>query len=159
MRLPDFGEFEPFQQLREKMGAERLGHFEFFDPKCHLTADERLMLLRRGILLPQTALRKLYDHTIAYKNARVLVWPESDALTTVFHLGWCDQFPAQETLRVGVQVGKIGPALVCEACLDQLQYEGHNSNRHRHQAYYEKVRSEFDVKAFFKRFPHYPLKV
>ena len=158
MELPDFGQFEPFLSLREKMGATRLGSFEFFDPKIHLTAQERLVLLRQGILLPVAVLRKLSDRTIAFKNARVLVWPESDALTTTYHLSWCDQFPTDQRLRAGVQVGRLTNGRVCQACLDLLQYEGHNSNRHRHEAYYEKVRAEFDVRAFFSRYPHYPLR-
>lgn len=33
MKLPDFLEFEPFNQLRNTMGAEQLGDFVFFDPK------------------------------------------------------------------------------------------------------------------------------
>ena len=33
MEFPDFSQFEPFLSLREKMGATRLGSFEFFDPK------------------------------------------------------------------------------------------------------------------------------
>src|SRR5690625_6686807 len=42
VELPDFLEFAEFNRLRERMGAEQLGAFEFFDPRLHLTADERM---------------------------------------------------------------------------------------------------------------------
>lgn len=158
MLLPDFGEFEPFLKLRETMGARALGHFEFFDPKIHLTADERLALLKGAIRLPTQLVRRLDDHTLAFKNARVLVWEDNGALTRLFHLCACPAFPVAEKVCVGVNPARGAQALVCEACLDHLQYQGHNSHRHRHQAYYEKVRAEFDVAAFFQRYPHYPLK-
>src|SRR5690625_3539173 len=56
VELPDFLEFAEFNRLRERMGAEQLGAFEFFDPRLHLTADER-MALEAGIETGWAALR------------------------------------------------------------------------------------------------------
>jgi hypothetical protein len=33
MRIKGFDDFEPFNTLRKKMGAEILGSFELFDPE------------------------------------------------------------------------------------------------------------------------------
>lgn len=73
MKLPDFIEFEPFNQLRRDMGAESLGHFEFFDPNQHLTADERKSL-ELGIDMSIHKIRVLQDNTLAFKNSRIIVY-------------------------------------------------------------------------------------
>ncbi|UTA46402.1 hypothetical protein L1F30_09470 [Simiduia sp. 21SJ11W-1] len=152
MKLPDFADFPPLTLLREKMGASRLGQFEFFDPRLHLTGIERVELAGAGLRVPRVALNKLLDHTVAFKNARVIVWVEG---FSDYHLCWCDKFPPDEWVHIGA--GNLAERAVCSACLDHLQYEGHNSHRHRHQDYYAQVRRQFDVKDFFARFPHYPV--
>lgn len=153
MNLPDFTDFPPLLALRKKMGATQLGGFEFFDPRLHLTGDERVQLSGEGMAVPLTALRRLIDHTVAFKNARVIVWQEG---YSDYHLCWCAKFPESEMVNIGA-ANLLGRS-VCSECLDHLQYEGHNSHRHRHQDYYAQVRKQFDVANFFGRFPHYPVK-
>lgn len=152
MPLPDFTDFPPLLALRQKMGATELGSYDFFDPARHLTGDERVALAGQGLAVARAALRRLIDHTVGFKNARVLVWGDEGG---DYHLSWCSKFPTQTALWVGAS--KPAAMRVCSACLDQLQYEGHSSHRSRHQAYYEQVRAEFNVGAFFTRYPHYPV--
>ena len=154
MKFPDFSAFEPLQRLRQKMAADRLGHYEFFDPLRHLTGVERLALTH-GIELPVGAVRTLDDKTFAYKNARVLLWSADVMQQASYHLCECDQLPVFERVCVGVNPPEN--AQVCSACLDHLQYQGHNSHRHRHQAYYAEVRKGFRAEDFFSRFRHYPV--
>lgn len=154
MKLPDFAEFAPFQALRAAMQATEPGHFVFFDPVRHLTGDERLQL-QRGLAVSSGAVRLLDDRTFAYKNARVLVWSADPMRQGLFHLCACEQFHPESTLVVGCEVPAA--ASVCAACLDYLQYEGHNSVRARHRDYYAKVRQQFRAQDFFSRYPHYPL--
>jgi hypothetical protein len=153
MKLPDFSDFPPLAALRRTMGATKLGAFEFFDPKRHLTGAERIALAGPGVSVTMANVRRLMDHTIGFKNARVLAWQPDRG---EYHLCWCEKFPCSGSLVVGA--GLQPDRSVCNACLDHLQYEGHNSHRHRHQAYYAEVRRQFDVAAFFDRFPHYPLR-
>ncbi len=152
MNLPDFTDFPPLLALRKKMGATELGQFDFFDPVLHLTGEERIQLAGPGIAVGTMALRKLLDHTVAYKNARVIVWQPQCA---EYHLCWCKNFPQLPDVFVGAR--KPAGMSVCSECLDHLQYDGHNSHRHRHQDYYAQVRKHFDVATFFQRFPHYPI--
>ncbi|AFU97607.2 hypothetical protein [Simiduia agarivorans] len=154
MNLPDFDNFAPLQALREKMQAVALGHYEFFDPKRHLTGDERLALVQ-GLRLPLQAIRPLDDKTFAFKNARVILWSADVMQQSVYHLCFCDQMTLSGDVVVGTQPPDV--AQVCAACLDHLQYEGHNSHRHRHQDYYAQVRKNFSAQDFFSRFVHYPV--
>ena len=61
MELIDFLEFEPFNQMRERMGTDQLGQFELFDPERHLTGDERSELARQGMPLPRSVLGRLLE--------------------------------------------------------------------------------------------------
>lgn len=155
MRLPDFNAFAPLLKLREKMQAVALGHYEFFDPKRHLTGDERLALVN-GVRLPFRALRHLDDKTFAFKNARVILWAADVMQQGQYHLCHCDQMALDGEVVAGINPPEN--AQVCAACLDYLQYDGHNSHRHRHQDYYAQVRKNFTPRDFFSRFAHYPLE-
>jgi hypothetical protein len=56
VKLIDFTEFEPFNELRSKMCAEQPGSFEMFDPKLHLTGSERSALNQSGVQLSKHSL-------------------------------------------------------------------------------------------------------
>ena len=72
MKLPDFRNFESFNELRKKVGTQGLGYFESFDLVSHLTGTERSALENPGVLLKADGLRVLPDQTLAIKNNRVL---------------------------------------------------------------------------------------
>ena len=72
MKLPDFRNFESFNELRKKVGTQGLGYFESFDLASHLTGTERSALENPGVLLKADGLRVLPDQTLGIKNNRVL---------------------------------------------------------------------------------------
>lgn len=166
MELPDFLEFGPFNLLRQKMGANALGDFVFFDPQRHLTGQELLQLKSDGgIEISVAALRVHEDFTLIYKNARVLVAlsePESQASTAskLYHLADCSQVAlwrnrlAHLPLRVATR--EMSGA-VCTECLQRLRYEGFDRGRSRHQPYNERVREGFDLQLYYQRYPCYPV--
>lgn len=73
MKLPDLTAFEPLNELRRLMGAE-LGEFVPAKNSPTLTADEIDRLARSGIEIPLDQVRVLPDGTLAYKNARVVLY-------------------------------------------------------------------------------------
>ena len=74
MNLIDFTEFEPFNSLRERIGTDKLGYFELFDPSIHLTGAERSQLDSPGVLQAVDAIKVLPDSTLAFKNSRALAY-------------------------------------------------------------------------------------
>jgi len=168
VKLPDFLEFDAFNRLRETMGAEELGRFEFFDPRLHLTADERERLAE-GLVLGWPALRCLQDYTLAYKNSRVLLWVDETGQSwaaPVYHLAYCrslrllrQQRPEQRvTVATRLPTPDPWPWQVCPECLQQLQFHGYDAARGRHRDYSERVREAFDLADFWRQYPSYPLK-
>ena len=97
MKLLYFIEFEPFNQLRKKIGTDDFGFFELFDPLVHLTGSERSELENTGVLRKPADLRVLPDKTLAFKNSRVLAyvsdesWYRSHREYPTFHLAFCSQ--------------------------------------------------------------------
>lgn len=166
MLLPDFLEFEAFNRIRARMGAERLGAFEFFDPRMHLTAAERGELAG-GIELPWEALRCLHDYTLAYKNSRVLLWLGNDggSADTLYHLAYCRslqnlrrQNPQKSVhLATSLPESELWRRRVCAQCLQQLQYQGYDAARTRHRHYSDRILEDFDLEEFFRDYPVYPL--
>jgi len=68
MKLPDFLEFTPFNNLKERMQVTKLGQFELFDPVHHLTGVERSDLDRFGIMVPLSDIHHLLDFTLVFKT-------------------------------------------------------------------------------------------
>ena len=185
MKLPDFVDFEPFNALREKMGARELGYFELFDPARHLTGSERSELQRSGMLLPLEKIKTLPDKTLAIKNSRVLVYYPDDGWYRlhrqypVYHLAFCSQleaeqaeFPRREylaTTRLAEEYDlvKIKPGgtvnlvshgfVVCKHCLHTLRYRDYDEFRNRRRGYSQRVLAEFSLQEFYRRYPQYPL--
>ena len=185
MRLPDFIDFAPFNELREKMGAKELGYFELFDPALHLTGNERSELQRSGLLLPLENIKVLPDKTLAIKNSRVLVYYPDDGWYRLrreyptYHLAWCAEleslrsgFPQREylvTTRLAEEYDlvKIKPGgavsllshgfVVCKHCLHTLRYREYDEFRNRRRGYSQRVLAEFSLQEFYQRYPQYPL--
>jgi len=185
MELLDFTEFEAFNSLREKMGTEKLGYFELFDPEVHLTGQERSELGNNGMLLKLDELKVLPDKTLSIKNSRVLTYtPDENWYRTrreypTYHLAFCSvleemkkELPEQEWLattkiaddynllkiRSGgdISVAEHG-FVVCKQCLHTLRYKNYDEYRNRRRGYSQKVLSEFSLQEFFKLYQQYPL--
>ncbi len=178
MKLPDFIEFEPFNDIRDRMGADELGDFVFFDPHLNLTGHERLSLEREGLEVDDEHFRVGGDFTLIYKDSRVLLVSEgvesTESSSTAFavkpnyHLASC---PEVETmLKSGLKGSRwlarthISPVLqescqVCTDCLQRMQYQHFDIHRHRHRDYSDRVQQDFDLADFFRRYPMYPVNI
>mgnify|MGYP000143705867 CR=1 FL=1 len=177
MILPDFLNFEPFNHLRKRMGAEDLGDFVFFDPKLHLTGLERLSLEHEGLMPPVAHLNVLSDFTLVYKDSRVLLCQPYEAKTTdeqrLYHVADCPTFYRLQdderrepntagnsspwSVRCNNPDQQSGSFRVCGACLQRLRYQHFDAARNRHREYSERVQQEFDLECFFQQYPSYPL--
>jgi hypothetical protein len=168
MKLPNFLEFEPFNQLRELMAAEELGDFVFFDPHLNLTGHERLSLEQEGLCVEDNHFRVGDDFTLIYKDSRVLlVCPQPTVLAErYFHLAHCNVvksllvqgLQASAWLaRTNVPERQEGTYNACSDCLQRLRYQDFDNHRHRHRDYSERVQQQFDLQAFFNRYPMYPV--
>jgi len=161
MPLPDFLAFEPFNLLRQQMGATELGQFEFFDPKKHISGDEKLQL-QTGLGVDKGQLLELLDYTLAYKNSRVLisVWEPVSGDDWVYHLATCEKFPQLPTeIRATTQRPQhgFGSFNVCVECLQRLRYKGFDAVRNRHRHYSQRLHDDFNLEEFFRQYPTYPL--
>lgn len=167
MKLPDFLEFEPFTRMRQSMGARELGSFEFFDPRLHLTADERARLAK-GLSVGWLALRCLPDYTLAYKNSRTLLWlnaPGQSGAAPSYHLAYCRVLQAfhrqspDQKIRIATRLPPPDPWpwRVCPDCLQQLQFRGYDAARSRHRDYSDRILEAFNLEDFFRRYPSYPV--
>lgn len=167
MILPDFLEFEPFNSLRNTMGATELGQFEFFDPQLHLTAEELRALDTVGLSVSLKAVRSLADSTLAYKNSRVLLYPVGAAIEPIYHLANCELLLKARSNNAGSAwaAAVVSPTegasqtyRVCSACLQTMQYQSFDAVRSRHREYSQRVQDNFSLLDFFKRYPCYPLQ-
>jgi hypothetical protein len=185
VKLPDFRDFESFNELRQKIGTEELGYFELFDPVVHLTGSERSALDSPGMLLKADGLRVLPDKTLAIKNSRALAyipdenWYRNHREYPTYHLAWCAQLEAQLTehpeleylvttkisddykllkIRGSGEVSLLEHGLVvCKHCLHTLRYRDYDEFRNRRRGYSQKVLNEFGLKDFFRFYQQYPL--
>ncbi|MFT4815886.1 MAG: hypothetical protein ACI80L_001437 [Pseudohongiellaceae bacterium] len=185
MKLPDFRDFESFNELRKKIGTQEFGYFELFDPAIHLTGAERSALENPGVLLQADGLRVLPDKTLALKNSRVLAyipdetWYRSHREYPTYHLAWCSQLEAQlaeqpvleylittklsddyKLLKIRssgeVSLSEHG-LVVCKHCLHTLRYRDYDEFRNRRRGYSQKVLNEFSLKGFYRFYQQYPL--
>lgn len=185
MKLPDFTKFAPFNELRAKQGATRLGYFELFDPALHLTGSERSELEQHGVLCLPGDIKILPDRTLAVKNSRVIAynpnenWYRQHREYPTYHVANCSQL---EELRAAqsdaeflltskiaedynlVKIRSSGEVslqphgfVVCKLCLHALRYKNYDEFRNRRRGYSQKVLSEFSLKEFFRLYQQYPL--
>ena len=153
MSLPDFTEFEPFNNLRARMGTDQLGFFELFEPALHLTGIERSDLDQQGLSVARADLRSLLDFTLVYKNSRVLI-----ADGRRYHLAQCAELPVSEPLYIGTSLAALGAAgAVCLACLQKLQYQGYDAQKARKEGYSRQVLDNFNLTQFWSEFHKYPI--
>jgi hypothetical protein len=185
MELLDFTEFEAFNELRQKMGTDKLGYFELFDPSIHLTGAERSELENSGVLKKLDSIKVLPDKTLAIKNSRVLAynpdenWYRSRREYPTYHVAMCGlleevkqalpelEFLATTRLADDYKLLKIRPSgdvnvvehgfVVCKQCLHTLRYKNYDEYRNRRRGYSQKVLSEFRLKEFYKLYQQYPL--
>lgn len=154
MNLPDFTIFEPFNDLRRKIGTDHLGYFELFDPVVHLTGQERSELARTGLQVQSSALNRLLDFTLVYKNSRVIL---HDAER--YHLCVCARFPHKQT-GYAVATSEVvfsGTPRVCRDCLQTLHFNGFDATKARKEAYSEQVWERFELRDFWTVYTQYPV--
>ena len=168
MKLPDFTEFEPFNDVRERMGAEEYGDFVFFDPSLNLTGHERLSLQQEGLAVEDQHLRVGEDYTLVYKDSRILLLCSSPQLLTerYYHLADCATVAALRDeglanskwmLRTTIPAGQEQTYHVCADCLQRLSYRGFDSHRQRHRDYSDRIQQAFELQDYFERYPMYPV--
>lgn len=162
MKLPDFLEFEPFNTLRERMGAEKLGYFEVFDPKQHLTGEERAELRTRGVAVQRSQVQYLGDHTLAYKNSRIGLVHEETLHVTRCHL--LDDFQSGQVVSSGAAIASRSDAatstqavMACRHCLHQMRFAGIDLGKERKLHHNERMIKQFTLRQFFVAYPDYPL--
>ncbi len=185
MKLLDFTEFAPFNELRRKVGTTSLGYFELFDPQFHLTGLERSELELSGRLVRLDGVKILPDKTLAVKNSRVLVyypdenWYRDNREFPTYHLAYCSQLTGLAKampdaqwlattrlaedydlvkLRTSGQVTLVSHGFaVCKHCLHTLRYKNFDEFRNRRRGYSETVLKQFRLADFFRLYQQYPL--
>ncbi len=159
MELPDFREFEAFNTLRERMGADRLGYFEAFDPARHLTGEARLQLQTEGITVTPSDLWHLGDHTLAYRNSRVAL-----LVNQRIHVTRCREaakFASGTVVSTDDAIahlfGEEKAVSACPDCLHQLRFQRLDLSKERRQRHNEDLLRRFRLADFFAEYPDYPL--
>ncbi|MBU2711424.1 hypothetical protein [Zooshikella harenae] len=162
MKLINFLTFEPFNQLREKIGTKKLGYFELFNPEKHLTGNERITLSEDRLTIDSQHLRKLCDQTIAYKNSRIIVAGTDQTL----HISGCEVIERvckqSESLVISANENLLNTAefkcfSICNLCLQKIRYKGFDQRIKRRAGYNQLIQSQFSLSAFFLAYPPYPL--
>lgn len=156
MKIKSFDDFEPFNALRKKMGAEALGSFKLFDPQRQITYSERESLELGTFEIESARLKILKDKTIAFKNTRLWLNFLDDEN---FHLAACDHVQRRRHLKAHFIAGLNHPKdkTVCLECLQLLKFDGLDARRSRRLDLAETMQKEFDLIEFKKDYPFYPL--
>lgn len=146
MKLIDFKQDNQLDRLRNKMGTDDYGHFELFDPKRHLTWQERQTLQLGWVNVESNSLHAYTDKTLAYKNSYIFAEMDETA-----HFALCDQLRKRisqgrlHDVSVTLDASQLKQKKVCEYCLHAISYEGFDVYRHRHQDYNDRILKEFDL--------------
>ena len=187
MNLIDFTEFEPFNSLRERIGTDKLGYFELFDPSIHpsihLTGAERSQLDSPGVLQAVDAIKVLPDSTLALKNSRALAyipnesWYRQRREYPSYHLAWCAELESIRQEHPNEEL-MLTTRLSDDFELMKLRGEGELSmdnhgfvvckqclhklrykdfDLNRKRGYSQKVLSDFRLQEFYKIYQQYPL--
>jgi len=151
MKLFDFSEFEPFNLLRQSMGAKIWTFDEHFDEGIHISLYEKASLASDYLMLDMAQLSRDVDYRLRYKNANVVLVDEH-----VFHLAACPEVMAKEgTQKVSWNAHAQS---VCLSCLHQMNYEGVNLHKSRRQIHNQRVLHSFDLDKYWQSHPNFPLK-
>ena len=155
MKLPDFLEDHDLNNLRKRMGADKPGEFELFDPQKQLTYSEREALETGEFEVNAGELRVLKDKTLAYKNSRL--WLSHD---NKYHLAYCQEVQQlrhrQHNVHCGTEANKEDD--LCLECLALLKYHGVDNRRIRRGEFIDQVQEEFELSEFKRDFPFYPVE-
>lgn len=152
MELIDFKEDEILNRLREKIGTNEFGHFELFDPDRHASWQEKQKLMQSLFQADGQHLKEAQSQLL-YKNVKVIALYDH-----VFHFSYCDLLKKVSgkgqlsKIHVTASQKNLSGQGPCQYCLHNLDYQGFDVYRHRHQAHNEKVLKEFDVAAFLERY-------
>lgn len=154
MKLPDFLDDANLNKLRQKMGTDKLGEFELFDPQKQLTYSEREALESGSFEVNAGELRVIKDKTLAYKNSRL--WLSHD---NKYHLAYCQEVQQlrhrQHQVHCGTEPNNDDD--LCLECLALLKYHGVDNRRIRRGEFTDQVQEEFDLAEFKREFPFYPV--
>ncbi|MGI0119983.1 hypothetical protein [Zooshikella sp. RANM57] len=162
MKLINFLTFEPFNQLREKMGAKKLGYFELFNPEKHVTGNERISLSEATLTIESHYIRMLCDQTIAYKNSRIIV----AGADQIVHISGCEVVEQACKQSVSLVISANENLLnsvefqcftICNLCLQKIRYKGFDQRIKRRVGYNQLIQQQFSLPAFFLAYPPYPL--
>lgn len=179
MKLPDFSQFKPFNDIRKEMGADELGEFSLSLNWEEISLEEVAKLEKEGIDVALKDIKFLDDGSIAYKNRRILLYirdwkfhgdrPSSPK----FHISQCSTLKNMRSkglfekyvvstrmdgiflvnLIVSNSHQRVERKLdVCKKCLSNLNYNGYRENKF-------KAFNSFDLNEFFIRFICSPITV
>jgi ribosomal protein L40E len=177
--LPDFIEFEPFNQLRRLMNAPLPNEFSAGYTVKHLTQDDLDRALEgiEGVTVEDfNDIEVLPDGTLSYKHRRVLLyirdkWAFPQQNLPKFHVADCRKLgQMRQKGRFGRYVistrtdgkfkmnfiyqagreGSICDLKVCRLCLAHLSYRGYNQGSRRRD---EEIYKTFALDVYFAAYP------
>ena len=149
MKLVDFKQDEKFNQLRKKIGNSSYGDFELFDPKRHLSWQERKGLIEGWSNISTAMLHAYSDHTLAYKNSHVFSKTDEH-----FHFSLCDKLKKRISqgrlpdIEITLNESLINKKEVCEYCLHAVSYQGFDAYRRRHEEYNQHIIKKFNFEHY-----------
>jgi hypothetical protein len=182
MNIPDFKNFEPFNNLRALMNASLIEGFTLSDPSALSMADFEVMRTT-GKDVNLSELKVLNDGTLSYKNTRVLlhirdiaIYGDREDRNTLpkFHISDCSTLKNMRennrfnryviSIRVdgkftinfiknNKEITEIKPLNVCMNCLELLSYKNFTNNSEK-----RKIRDNFSIKEFFTLYPRTLIK-
>ena len=187
MDLIDFKKNDQLNALREGMGTHKFGYYELFDPDFHLKAEELEEIDHKHLVAPFDELHECVDHTIRYKNARVLYVTHHQAddssnfIQLTLHFAKCEHFDLQSgdafittkdldwddfKLRTYLQCIyrdlkniKVTSVTVCSKCMQRLRYNGYDEMKSRKEIYNKELIMGFNIDQFYENYPKYPVKL
>jgi hypothetical protein len=149
MNLADFTLDETLNHLRKKMGADKLGRFELFNPDLHLSWEQRQLLARQWVNIEGNILHTGTENLLYFKNSPVITKVDG-----VFHFALCDEIKKKITqgklakAEATTCIELLNNAQNCTYCLHAVSYQGFDAYRHRHQQYNEKILKDFNLIRF-----------
>ncbi|MCJ8311800.1 MAG: hypothetical protein HRU38_06025 [Saccharospirillaceae bacterium] len=151
MKLPDFTDFEPFNNLREQMGAELWALDETFNEQLHISLSEKALLTSDYMAVSLDQLSRDVDYRLRYKNANVVLIDEN-----IFHLAACQNVLKKQ----GIQKvsWEVTNEMVCMQCLHQMNFDGVNLQKSRRQVHNQTVFDNFNLQKYWQNYPNFPLK-
>jgi hypothetical protein len=179
MKLPDFTLDSALNELRRRMGADKLGNFTTEYRPDALTMEELERLAQEGIEVSFEEITRLKDGTLGYKNSRVLVHIRDVATyggqfeLPKFHVAYCgtlekmkeanrfERYVVANREDGKFQINKIDNARkrsssweqlnVCQNCLNALRFDDFSYSLPRRTR--KEIVNNFAIARFFERYP------